>query len=198
MKIAITGNIGSGKSTIANVLKHLGAKHFDADQSAKSMYLKPAVKALISSRIDAKIYVNDDVNWTYLKSEFYKNPELKIQLEQLIHPLVFESYINFELQNQNTICLFESALLFETGRHAAFKTIICVCAPESLRINRLMQRPDITLQHIQRIMHQQMHETEKAKKSTHILVNNETTPLLETLIQWVETWNSQLDTMRIK
>jgi dephospho-CoA kinase len=70
MKIAITGNIGSGKSTIANVLKHLGAKHFDADQSAKSLYLKPAIKTLITSKIDPKIYTNHEVNWTYLKSEF--------------------------------------------------------------------------------------------------------------------------------
>lgn len=195
MKIAITGNIGSGKSTIANVLKHLGAKHFDADQSAKSLYLNPAIKTLITSKIDPKIYTNHEVNWTYLKSEFYKNYELKIQLEQLIHPLVFESYLNFERENKNNICLFESALLFETGRNTAFKTIICVCAPESLRINRVMQRSGMTHEHMMHIMDQQMHESEKAKKSTHVLINNETNPLLETLVYWMETLNSQRDTM---
>jgi dephospho-CoA kinase len=109
--------------------------------------------------------------------------------------LVFESYLNFERENKNNICLFESALLFETGRNTAFKTIICVCAPESLRINRVMQRPGMTHEHMMHIMDQQMHESEKAKKSTYVLINNETSPLLETLVYWMETWNSQRDTM---
>ena len=58
-----------------------------------------------------------------------------------------------------------------------------------------MQRSGMTHEHMMHIMDQQMHESEKAKKSTHVLINNETSPLLETLVYWMETWNSQRDTM---
>lgn len=193
MKIAITGNIGSGKSTIASVLKTLGALYFDADSSAKSMYLKPQIKTIITRDIDAKIYTSQGVNWPYLKSEFFKNTALQYKIEQLIHPLVFESFENFEKQQQHKICLFESAILFETGRNTDFKTIVCVCAPEPLRIQRALQRPGSSKEQVLQINSQQMAESEKAKKSTHVLSNDDSKPILETLLQWMDHWNSQLN-----
>ena len=190
MKIAITGNIGSGKSTLAKTLACLGACYFDADAEAKKLYQTPEVRNHIVHRIDSNIYNQNQINWAYLKTRFFKDSVLRTQLEEFLHPLVFKAYQTFEELNHNSVCLFESALIFEKNRSNAFKYIVLVTAPETIRLERVLKRGG-TKDFFDLINAHQLPDYNKINNVTHPINNDGVKPILNQLIEWMNQWKTE-------
>ncbi len=132
MKIGITGGIGSGKSYVCKLLAQRGIDVYDCDAAAKRLIrtsprLRQQLKALIGSLDKA------DISRFLLASE-----ENQQAVNAIVHPAVFQ---DFEESNMQWM---ESAILFESGADKLVDRVIVVTAPVEVRIQRIMQRDDIT------------------------------------------------------
>ena len=132
MKIGITGGIGSGKSYVCQLLKARGIEVYDCDQAAKriirtSKEVRNELLQLIGSLEKA------DIASFLLKSE--SNAK---KIDAIVHPAVFRDFKESGYQ------WMESAILFESGADKLVDRVIVVTAPEEVRIQRIMQRDDIT------------------------------------------------------
>ena len=132
MKTGITGGIGSGKSYVCKLLAQRGIEVYDCDAAAKRLIrtsprLRQQLKALIGSLDKAAI------------SRFLlANEENQQAVNAIVHPAVFQDF------EESGMLWMESAILFESGADKLVDRVVVVTAPEEVRIQRVMQRDDIT------------------------------------------------------
>lgn len=148
-KIAITGGIGSGKSYVCAIIASKGFPVFNSDQWAKELMvsdaqLRRAIERLIGKEAykldrDQNIRLNQD----FIASRIFGQAELKLQLEQLVHPVVRSAFEQW-VKDQTTALVFqESALILATEYYKNFDAIVLVSCPDELRISRVMQRDGV-------------------------------------------------------
>ena len=170
MKIAITGGIGSGKSYVCRLLEQRGIEVYDCDAAAKrlmrtSAKLQQQLKALVGDAV----YSADGVLQKPVLAEFLLASEAnKLALNDVVHPAVADDFAASGKQ------WLESAILFESGfdRRIAFDHIVCVTAPLPVRIQRIVQRDNITPQRAAEWIDVQMSQQEVAQRSDFCIQND--------------------------
>ena len=182
-KIGLTGNIGSGKSTIAEAFKILGIPVFNSDFEAKRlMGESAALKQSLLNLFGTQTYQHGKLNTGYLsKIVFSDEKKLKL-LNDLIHPELnnfFESWC--KLQDSNYI-IKEAAILFESGSYTSLDDVICVSCPKDLRIRRIIKRDSTTTQAVLDRMKNQWDEDKLISLSTYVINNDETTLLFPQIL----------------
>ena len=151
MIIGITGGIGSGKSTIARVLKARGFSIYDCDREAKRIITENAVvrKAIVdllgkeAFMPSPKAPFTGVYNTAYVAQHVFEEPQLLERLNAIVHPAVKEDIQNhpfFSKGDGDKILVIESAILFDAGLDALCDKIIVVDAPEEIRIARTIAR----------------------------------------------------------
>ena len=138
LKIGITGNIASGKSTVENIIKEFGYDVFDADEMTHRI-LNEAKSDIVKIFSEEDVITNGQIDRKKIASiVFSDNNKLKM-LESIIHPKVKQEILNILNSCQNKKAVFVSVpLMFEAGFEDIFDKIIFVSAPENLRLKRLM------------------------------------------------------------
>ncbi|HMX05033.1 MAG TPA: dephospho-CoA kinase, partial [Chitinophagales bacterium] len=175
IKVGITGGIGSGKSTVCKIFEVLGVPVYYADERAKEILQTDAeiikrVKDLFGEDVYDSNHVLDRKRVAFV---VFHEPEFLAQYNKIIHPAVLldsEKWMQRHLQYPYVIK--EAALLFESGGNKQLDKVICVTAPEDLRIQRVMQRDNTTEEQVRSRMANQMSEEEKLEKSDFILYND--------------------------
>lgn len=170
MKIAITGGIGSGKSYVCRLLEQRGIEVYDCDAAAKRLMrtsdrLQQQLKALVGDAV----YSADGVLQKPVLAEFLLASEAnKLALNDVVHPAVADDFAASGKQ------WLESAILFESGfdRRIAFDHIVCVTAPRQVRIQRIVQRDNITPQRAAEWIDVQMNQQEVAQRSDFCIQND--------------------------
>ena len=153
MLIGITGGIGSGKSTIVQVLAARGYAVYDCDREAKRIIVEnETVRKAIINLLGTEAFVpspqhpfTGSYNTSYVSQRVFAEPELLQQLNAIVHPAVKEDirgkYSVFSIQYSDDRILFvESAILFEAGLDELCDKIVVVEAPEEVRIERTIAR----------------------------------------------------------
>ncbi len=175
LKIGITGNIGSGKTTVSKVFELLGIPVFYADYQAKKLMTEDAVLVkAIRETFGAEAYFADgSLNRKYLSGiVFNQETELK-KLNALVHPAVFRAFeVWAEDYQHKKYVLKEAALLFESGSNQQCNRIIVVSAALDVRIQRVMQRDKISKIEVLRREEKQMPQAEKEAKADYIVQND--------------------------
>lgn len=140
--IGLTGGIGAGKSTVANIFKVLGIPVFDSDSVAKNAYFDQEVKKKIIDLLGSDIYVSgNEINKELISQKVFTDSFLLSQLNQIIHPYVKNQFEIWEGKNkQHKYIIKESALIFEAGLNKEMYKIILVNAPIETRIKRVIKR----------------------------------------------------------
>lgn len=174
MIVGLTGGIGSGKTTIAQVLEVMGCIIYNSDERAKLMYFNTSVKPQIIQILGNEAYLNNTtLNHTFISNKVFSNQDLLHKLNAIIHPAVKQDFITFKNnQAPQKIIIKESALLFETGIYKELPFNILVTAPEPVRIQRVLNRSQISIDAIKQRMQAQWSDEEKTKLANFVIDNS--------------------------
>ena len=145
--IAITGGIGSGKSMVSRMLRIMGYRVYDCDFMAKTVTNNnpEAVKSIVEIFGSKAFDEISGIDWRYLASMVFKQKDLILRLNEIIHPLVRKDVAKWSERYASEDFLFvETAILRECGMESMFDNVWVVTAPESLRIERVMKRNALT------------------------------------------------------
>jgi dephospho-CoA kinase len=175
MILGITGGIGSGKSTVARIFETLGYPVFRSDDVAKDIYLDTAVKQKVIALLGNDVYTsNTEINKILISSLIFNDPELLKKLNAILHPAVGEKFENFKRNHQShKIIIKETALLFEAKVESQVDKILVVVADDALRINRVMNRDNLSKEQVEKKIKNQLSQEEKIKRSHFVIYNDE-------------------------
>jgi len=186
IKVGLTGNIGSGKTMVSKIFESIGVPVFYADENAKSLYReKFVIKEVIDLFGKRVLRVEENIIDLKVLAEIVFSDKAKLDsLTQLLHPLVFQNYKTWINENEHQpYSVHESAVMFEYGQQHNFHKIICVTAPEHLRIERVLQRDKSKHKEVQERINNQMKEIEKIKLSNFIVKNDHTSFLIPQILK---------------
>ncbi len=179
LKIGITGNIGSGKTTVSRVFALLGVPVFYADESAKRVMV--ADKELmdgIKANFGNESYFDDgSLNRKHIASKVFNDAEQLNILNKLVHPAVFRAFDDWAKQQTAPYVLKEAAILFESGSYKLCDKSIIVTAPLDVRMSRITERDHISADDAMARESRQMPQEEKTKLADFI-INNDGTQLV--------------------
>lgn len=184
-QIGITGNIGSGKSTVAKIFASIGIPIYDADARAKSVMTENvSLKADLITLLGTEAYLMDgSLDRAYIASQVFKNQALLGELNALVHPAVFKDYDEWVLVQTAPYILKEAALLYESGSYKKLDKIIVVHCPDELRIQRTMKRDQSTREAVLERLQKQMPQAEKMARADFLINNDENNLLIPQVMQ---------------
>lgn len=176
LKIAITGNIASGKSTVEGVLRQKGYKVLDTDFVVHELLEDENVKKqVIATFSDFDILDDNEISHKKLGQIVFKDAALRKTLESILHPLVKIEIEKFFEKEKNAKIIFVSVpLLFETKFELLFDKVILVYADDKIRLNRLIERNNLPVEYAQNRLDIQMSQDEKVKLADYVVYNNKT------------------------
>ena len=183
LKIGLTGGIGSGKTTVANIFKVLGIPIFDADRVAKDlMENDPHLRAQLVKHFGAIVFEGGHLNRRWLANKVFKDPyELNI-LNAMVHPITLQIAEDWFLQQNAPYAIKEAALIFEAGAGAGLDYIIGVFAPHHVRIQRVIKRDGFTREEVLDRMDRQIADSIKMKLCDFIIVNDDQQMLVQQVL----------------
>lgn len=172
MRVAITGNIGSGKSYVSDLFKSLGVPVFDSDREAKLLYDLPEVRQKMVERFGANIYNEEGaLDRRLMASKVFADACALGYVESVLYPVLNKRFAEWADQQGTPYVLFESALIFEKHLEEMFDAIIVVAASESVRIRRVMTRDRCTEEQVRARMAMQLPQSEKVTKADFVIVH---------------------------
>ena len=178
-KVAVTGGIGSGKSTVCKVIESFGFPVYYADDRAKWLTNNsPQILNEIRLVFGDSVFNETGLIREALGKIVFNNADKLAQLNAIIHPVVREDYQAWLSRQSSDVVFSEIAILFETGRDKDFDSVIMVSAPQQLRIARVVQRNNLTEKEVLERMNSQLPEEEKQNKSDFVIFNNEEQSLI--------------------
>ncbi len=184
LKVGITGGIGSGKTTVCKIFETLGIPVYYADERAKfilenDVSVISRVKALLSEAA----YTNGKLNREYISKKVFSDKNLLHEYNSIIHPTVALDTEQWVAQQKAPYVLKEAALLVESGAHLLLDKLIVVAAPESVRIERVVQRDNVRAEAVQARINNQMPEEEKVKLADYVINNDGSVSLIQQALQ---------------
>ena len=142
LRIALTGGIGSGKSTVAALFAKRGAPVIDADKIARELAApgRPALQKIIEAFGQHIIQANGALDRKKLREIVFADQIAKARLEAILHPLIYAEIDRRIDRVEYPYCLAVIPLLLETGRPARFDRVLLIDVPERLQLERALQR----------------------------------------------------------
>ena len=170
MRIAITGSIGMGKSTVAAMFERAGVPLFDADAVVRSLQGPGgALVEQIGERFSGTVE-NGLLDRDKLAAVVLRDSTKLSELERIVHPAVRDARQAFIDKNRDVpAVLFDIPLLFETGGEKEFDKVIVVSAPADVQSSRVLSRSGMTEAKLHAILQRQMPDAEKRARADFIV-----------------------------
>lgn len=140
--VALTGGIGSGKSTVGQIFAQLGAIVIDSDQLARDVIERGSIGFNeVVAKFGDEILKNGEIDRQILASLIFKDPAKRSELEQITHPLIRKAFAKVvSSASPDSIVINQIPLLVESSHDYKFDHVITVSASESIRSERLIKR----------------------------------------------------------
>lgn len=191
IQIGVTGGIGSGKTTVCQLLALRGVPVYYADQQAKQlMETSHTLRESIIERFGSESYVGTKPNRPFLAEKVFSDPKALNTLNSLVHPCVSADYKDWRNKQNSDLCAYEAAILFEHNRQDDFDAVILVVAPLKDRIQRVQHRDGLTKTKILSRMDSQWSEEKKRPLADYIIENtslNDTRDQVDSVYQSICT-----------
>lgn len=192
MIVALTGGIGSGKTTVAKLFETMGCVVYNSDERAKELYNNPEVKKQVIELLGVNAYSEDNkLNKNFVSDIIFNEKDKLEKLNAIIHPALALDFQNFvKQQNSESIIIKESALIFETELYKKFTTIILVIAQLEQKIKRVMSRNLISKEEVDKRMQAQWTDEQKLPLANYVISNNETDALIPQVLSVIQKLKS--------
>jgi dephospho-CoA kinase len=183
LHVALTGNVASGKSTVAALFRDWGATVFDADATVRTLQQPgtPVFDAIVA-RFGAGVLSEDgQLDRDALRTRILANPTERQALEEIVHPAVrTERRRLLEQQDRpaDAILVSDIPLLFEAADPADFDAVVLVDAPESLRVERLVQQRGLARSEAEALVRLQLPAAEKRLRADLVIENEQSRDVL--------------------
>lgn len=175
--VGITGGIGSGKSTVAELFRELDIPVYDADVEARAL-VEPGQAAFdqVSAEFGPSILTRDGaIDRAKLRTLIFADPTARRRLENILHPRVKEALrakIRHTAPAAAPYCVIVVPLLFEANHTDLADRILVVDAPEAVQIQRTLQRPGMTAEAAQQIVAAQWSREQRLARADDVIVND--------------------------
>jgi dephospho-CoA kinase len=190
VNIAVTGGLGSGKSTASRILAvAMSAEHLDTDQLSRQQLQpgNPGYTAFTEVFGDRYLFPDGSINKQLLRQDVFTDNEVRTELEMILHPLVRKEVADYYAQccaaGKNLVV--EIPLLFEVGWQDDFTVSVVVFVSELLCFKRVAARDGFTIAEIQRVCAAQLPLTEKVKRAQFVIDNSGTFVSTVQQIAWL-------------
>ncbi len=190
LQVGLTGNIGSGKSSVARLFAERGAALIDADALAREATEDPGVLREIAAIFGDEIVVDGALDRAALAARVFGNPDARADLNAIIHPWVGRERAArtaaFATQiSPPAVVIHDVPLLFEVGLDAEFDKVVVVDAPLELRVARVVARSGLTADEVRARDAAQLPLAEKVRRADFVIDNSgdfdDLEPQVETL-----------------
>jgi len=179
LKVGLTGNIGSGKSTVARIFEILEVPVFYADVHGKMMFQKPEIQQKIKVLFGAEVFDDGSINRQKLAKIVFSESEKLKQLNAIIHPAVSSAFeTSAKAFSNHPYIIYEAAIMMESGSYKNMDKIIVVTADKDLRLSRVTQRDGTTSEDVLKRMENQWPEEKKLQFADYVINNNQNQMLI--------------------
>ena len=177
--IAITGGIGSGKSTFCSKLKEKGFKIHSSDEQVAKIYKNPEKKFVTYLRTIglSKSISKKNIDKKIISKIIFENKQIRKKLELYIFKIVRKKRSNFikqEKQKKTKLIFIDIPLLFENNLEKQFNKVISIIASKRVRLKRLKKTRKMTENQFKNITRSQTSDLTRKKKSDYVIYNNST------------------------
>ena len=170
IRLALTGSIGMGKSTVAAMFAEAGIPVFDADAEVRRMQGFGGILVEDIARRFPEAVRDGAIDRDRLAAHVLADRDELAALELIVHPAVAEARERFIDANRRApALLFDIPLLFETGGEAAFDKVIVVSAPADVQRQRVLQRPGMTVQKLDGLLARQLPDEDKKARADFVI-----------------------------
>jgi dephospho-CoA kinase len=196
LSVALTGNIGAGKTTVAELFRRWGATIIDADQLVREAQApgQPVLQR-IAARFGSDVLHHDgSLNRPALRAKVLADPIALSELNRIVHPEVHrrrQQLLTAARRRGDRIVVSDIPLLFEAGDPTGFDAVVLVDAPEPLRRARLLASRRLSMDEIDRLMQAQLPAADKRGRSDYVIDNAADLVALERAA--AKVWQSLLE-----
>jgi dephospho-CoA kinase len=150
LKVAVTGNMGSGKSSVCRFFELLAVPVFYSDTEAKKLYSNPIILGKMVEKFGERILTDSgNLDTRIFASLIFNDKNSLDSVSSIIHPEVHRVFMKWcALHTDKPWCIQESAIIFETGKYRNFDRIILISAPEEILIQRIAKRDGSSFEEI--------------------------------------------------
>jgi len=171
LKVGLTGNIGTGKSTVARLMENCGANVLDADKVVHKLLEREDIKRELLKKLGREILNPDgSVDRKKIAQKVFKDKNLLRWLENLLHPKVYEEFEKF-CQEKGGICVLEAALIFEKGNQNRFHYTVLVYVPKEVAKERAVKYRNLSEEEFERRWNHQL-DIEKKRQMADFVIDN--------------------------
>ena len=188
LKIAITGGIGSGKSSVSKIVESFGFPVIRADDLAKELMLKDeSIKKKIIKTFGKESFTENGINTQYLADNVFSNKDKVDKINSIIHPPTIKKIeeISKKLFEKHNLVFVESALVYEAKIQKLFDYVILIYAEEEIRIARKIENDNMTRLDVEKRMSFQIPDEKKTDRAHFVIDNNSTFDKLETRTKFI-------------
>ncbi|GHF79579.1 dephospho-CoA kinase [Thalassotalea marina] len=177
--IGLTGGIGSGKTTVSNLLADYGITIVDADVVAREVVAEGSLGLKeIVAKFGATILQEDgQLNRAKLRELIFSDEQLKQWLNALLHPLIRESILNQLKSATSPYCILSAPLLFENNLHQYTNRTLLIDVEKEIQITRTSKRDNVEKKQVEAIIASQMPREDKLALADDVLNNSKLTHL---------------------
>lgn len=170
--IGLTGGIGSGKTTVAEMFSELGVPVYIADTEAKKLTNSSnVIRGELIHLLGEEAYLGEVLNRKFVADKIFNNKELLQAVNAIIHPRVAAHFKIWASKQKYPYVIQEAAILFENGSYRNFDKIILVTAPKDLRIARVASRDNASCSEVEQRMNNQWSDDKKKKLADFVIEN---------------------------
>ena len=194
--IGLSGGIGSGKSTAADLFAALGVSVIDADRIARELVApgKPALQQITAHFSDSILLADGNLDRARLRRQIFADPEQRIALEAILHPLIHQEMAQrrSELPPDAPYCILCIPLLIEQGGNDLVDRILVVDATRDQQITRASRRDGISREEIEAIIDSQADRVSRLAAADDVISNEADPASLHSQVEQLDRYYRQL------
>lgn len=171
-RLGLTGSIGMGKSTTAEMFREAGIPVFDSDAIVHELYARGGEAVPLIAEAFPSVIENGEVSREKLSTVLAAEPSGFDRLNAIVHPLVLEKrqvFLEKAGQDGAPLVVFDIPLLFETGAETSVDGVLVATAPEAVQRERVLGRPGMTEAKFDQILSRQTPDSEKRKRADFLI-----------------------------